>query len=119
MKVKIKKGDTVEVIAGNYKGHRGQVQQVIRKKRPNGTHDPNRVYVIVAGANIIVKHQGRSPGVRTQTGRIEMEAPIHISNVALVGTSGEPTRVGYRYEGDEKTRFDRKSGEPLPVPDNS
>lgn len=119
MKVKIRKGDLVEVIAGNDKGHRGEVQSVIRKKNKKGRHDPNRVYVIVAGANIVTKHQRRSPTVRTQTGRIELEAPLHISNVALVGTDSEPTRAGFRFEGEDKVRFDRRSGELLPTASSS
>jgi large subunit ribosomal protein L24 len=116
MKQKITKGDTVEVIAGNDKGHRGQVQRVILKKRTDGTYDPNKVYVVVAGANMITKHQRRSPSVRTQTGRIEREAPIHVSNVMLVGTDGKPTRAGYQMEGEEKVRIDRRSSDPLPKP---
>ncbi len=119
MNIKIKKGDLVEVIAGNDKGQRGEVQSVIRKKGKNGRYDPNRVYVIVAGANYVMKHQRRSPTVRTQTGRIELEAPIHISNVALVGTNDEPTRVGYRFEGEDKIRFDRRTGEALSTPADS
>lgn len=111
MKVKIHKGDTVEVIAGNDKGHRGEVQRVIRKKNKDGSYDPNRTYVIVAGANLVVKHQRSTGRVRTQTGRIEMEAPIHISNVALVGKDGKPTRAGYEVaKNGEKTRVDRRTG---------
>ena len=117
MKVKIVKGDTVEVIAGNDKGHRGEVQEVIRKKNQDGTYNPNEVYVIVAGANLITKHQRRTPNVRTQTGRIEREAPIHISNVMLVGTDGKVTRVGTQVANDgEKSRLDRRTGDPLPKP---
>lgn len=116
MSVKIRKGDLVEVIAGNDKGHQGEVQSVIRKKDKKGRHDPNRVYVVVAGANFVTKHQRRSPTVRTQTGRIELEAPIHISNVALVGANDGPTRAGFRFEGDDKIRFDRRTGAPLPTP---
>lgn len=116
MKTKIKKGDLVEVIAGNDKGHRGEVQSVIRKKGKDGRYDPNRVYVVVTDANFVTKHQRRSPTVRTQTGRIELEAPIHISNVALIGTDDEPTRAGYRFDGEDKVRFDRRSGDPLPPP---
>jgi large subunit ribosomal protein L24 len=120
MKVKISKGDTVEVITGNDKGHRGQVQQVIRKKNKNGDYDPNQVYVIVAGANLVIKHQRARPNVRTQTGRIEREAPIHISNVMLVGADGQPTRAGYEVAGNgEKTRIDRRTGDPLPPPRSS
>ncbi|MBX3054584.1 MAG: 50S ribosomal protein L24 [Caldilineaceae bacterium] len=118
MKVKISRGDEVEVIAGNDKGRRGAVQSVIRKKNKDGSYDPNRVYVIVAGANLVTKHQRATGRVSTQTGRIEMEAPIHISNVALVGTGGA-TRAGYRIEGEDRVRFDRKTGDPLPSPDNS
>ena len=111
MKLKIHKGDTVEVIAGNDKGHRGEVQRVIRKKNEDGRYDPNRTYVIVAGANLVIKHQRPTGRVRTQTGRIEMEAPIHISNVALVGKDGKPARVGYEVaKNGEKTRINRRTG---------
>ena len=114
MNVKISKGDTVEVIAGNDKGHRGEVHEVIRKKNKDGSYDPNRVYVIVAGANLVIKHQRRTPNVRTQAGRIEKEAPIHISNVMLVGTDGRPTRAGYEVAANgEKSRIDRRTGDPL------
>lgn len=117
MSVKIMKGDTVEIIAGDDKGQRGEVQRVIRKKNKDGTYDPNNVYVMVAGANLMIKHQGRSGRVRTQTGRIEMEAPIHISNVMLVGPNGKPTRVAYEVSGDgEKERMDVRTGEPIPRP---
>lgn len=115
MKMKIVKGDTVEVIAGNDKGHRGAVQRVIRKKKTDGTYDADRVYVIVEGANMVIKHQRRTPNVRTQAGRIEREAPIHISNVMLVGSDGRPTRAGYEVANDgSKSRVDRRSGDPLP-----
>lgn len=119
MKVKISSGDEVEVLTGNDKGRRGIVQSVIRKKNKDGNYDPNRVYVIVTGANMAIKHQRATGRVRTQTGRIEMEVPLHISNVALVGSGGGPTRAGYRIEGEDRVRFDRKSGDPLPKPDNS
>jgi large subunit ribosomal protein L24 len=114
MGIKISKGDTVEIIAGDDKGHRGEVTQVIRKKNKDGSYDPNRVYVIVAGANMVVKHQRRTPNVRTQAGRIEKEAPIHISNVMLVGSDGRPTRAGYEVASNgEKSRIDRRTGDPL------
>lgn len=114
MSLKITKGDTVEVVAGDDKGHRGEVQQVIRKKNKDGSYDPNRVYVIVAGANLVTKHQRRTPNVRTQAGRIEMEAPIHISNVMLVGSEGRPTRAGFDVANNgEKTRVDRRTGDAI------
>lgn len=114
MRVKIRKGDTVEVISGNDKGNRGEVQEIIRKKKANGTYDPDRVFVLVAGLNMVTKHQGASGRVRTQTGRIEMEAPIHISNVALIGSDGKPSRAGFEVAANgEKTRIDRRSGDSL------
>lgn len=117
MKVKIQVGDTVEIVAGEDKGERGEVQQIIRKKDKSGKPDPNRVYVMVAGANIVIKHQGRTGQVQTQTGRIEKEAPIHISNVALVGTDGRPTRAGYEVATNgDKSRMDRRTSQPLPTP---
>jgi large subunit ribosomal protein L24 len=114
MGLKINKGDTVMVIAGDDKGHQGEVHRVIRKKNKDGSYDPNRVFVIVAGANLVTKHQRRTPNVRTQAGRIEKEAPIHISNVALIGTDGRPTRAGYEVANNgEKSRIDRRTGDPL------
>ena len=115
MKVKINKGDTVEIIAGNDKGHRGVVQQVIRRKNTDGTYDPNRVFVLVEGANLVVRHQRRTPNVRTQAGRIEKQAPIHISNVMVVAPDGRPTRIGYEMATNgEKSRIARGTGDPLP-----
>ena len=117
MKVKIHKGDTVEVVSGNDKGHRGEVHRVIRKKNKDGTYNPDRVYVIVEGANLVIRHQRPTGRVGTQTGRIEKEAPIHISNVMLVGSGGKPTRVSYEVANDgSKERVERKSGAALPAP---
>lgn len=111
-KLKIKKGDQVEVIAGNNKGERGEVKSIIRKKDKFGNYDPNRVYVIVGGVNMIKKHQRRTGDVRTQVGIIEREGPIHISNVMLVTpTAGQPSRVQIREEGGEKVRFSAKYDE--------
>lgn len=115
MNLKIKKGDTVEVIAGEDKGHRGQVQSVLRRKNKDGSYDPDKVYVLVAGANLAIKHQRSTGRVRTQTGRIEREMPIHISNVMLVGKDGTATRVHYEVDaGGEKTRVEVGSGVALP-----
>jgi len=75
------------------------------------------VYVIVARINIAVKHQRPTGRVRTQTGRIEKELPLHISNVMLIGSENKPTRAGYEVAADgAKARIDRRSGEPLPKP---
>lgn len=100
---KIKKGDTVMVMAGESKGVRGQVQRIDAKD--------NRV--VVAGANVVKKHQkpvqaGRG---RTQTGIIEFEAAISLANVMLVCPKcNEPTRVGYRVEDAAKVRVCKKCG---------
>ncbi len=111
-KLKIKKGDLVEVIAGNNKGERGEVKSIIRKKDKFGNYDPNRVYVIVGGVNMIKKHQRRTGDVRTQVGIIEREGPIHISNVMLVAPNADsPTRVQRRVEGSERVRYSARFDE--------
>lgn len=105
-KLKIKKGDLVEVIAGNSQGERGEVKSIIRKKDKFGNYDPDRVYVIVGGVNMIKKHQRRTGDVNTQVGIIEREGPLHISNVMLVApNAGKPTRTQIREEGGSKVRY--------------
>ncbi len=100
---KIRKGDTVEVLAGNDRGKRGQVHSVQPK---DGTG-------IVSGIHLIKKHQRRTGDVRTQAGIIEREGPIQLSNVALVCKNcGKPTRVGFKeFEDGTKTRICTKCGE--------
>lgn len=101
---RIKKGDTVIVIAGENKGTQGTVQRV----------DVKTQRVVVTGVNIAKKAQRpvRAGRGQTQTGIIEFEAPIHISNVMLVDPkSSEPTRVGYTVDASgAKRRVTRKSG---------
>ena len=89
---KIKKGDTVKVITGKYKGTEGKVISVKEGK------------VIVEGVNIVKKHQ--KPSQANQTGGIvEVEAPIHVSNVMFVDpTTGKATRTGFKVENGEKVR---------------
>lgn len=101
----IKKGDTVEVISGNDVGFRGTVQRVLPKKDR----------VVVAGVNIVKKHQrpvraGRS---EVQAGVIEFEAPIDVSNVMLVcSRCDERTRVGFaEHEDGSKVRVCKRCGE--------
>lgn len=104
--MKIKVGDNVEVISGNDRGFTGRVRIVL----------PGRNRVIVEGINIVRKHQrpvpGRSGGGRTEGGIIELEAPIHVSNVMLICPScDQGSRVGYQIlEGGEKARVCRKCG---------
>ena len=101
-KLKIKTGDTVKVIAGDHKGSEGTVQKVLIAKNK----------AIVEGVNMIKKHMKPS-AQNPQGGIIEKEAPIHISNLSLLTSKGETTRVGYRTEGDKKVRFSKKSNEVL------
>lgn len=100
MKLKIKKGDKVEVIAGANKGKQGIVSQIIKEK--------NRA--VVEGVNIVKRHT--KPANNNPGGIVEMSAPLHISNLALLDPkSGKPTRVGYEIIKDEKVRVSKKSGE--------
>ncbi len=105
VKLKIKRGDRVIVLTGKDKGKQGEVERVIKGDRP-GDHR-----VVVAGVNRIKRHTKQTQ--TTQGGIIEREAPIHISNVALVDPKEDaPTRVGYSYlEEGQKVRFARRSGE--------
>lgn len=108
---KIKSGDTIQVISGNEIGMRGEVERVIRgwhvtNKNVRLKRDPNSDKVVVRGVNIRKKHQRRTGQTRTQTGIIEIEAPLHISNVMLVCPNcDEPSRIGFTFEGDRKVRF--------------
>ncbi len=88
---RIKKGDTVEVIRGNYRRMRGSVHRVL----------PDKNQVIVSGINIIKRHTKPTGRVRTQAGIIEREAPLHTSNLALVCPHcNQPTKVAYRLLAD-------------------
>lgn len=88
---RIKKGDTIEVIRGDYQGMRGSVHRVLSD---NGQ-------VIVSGINIIKRHTKPTGRVRTQAGIIEREAPLHISNVALVCPHcNQRSKVAYQVRPD-------------------
>lgn len=105
---KIVTGDEVIVIAGRNKGERGTVRQYIA--------ETDRV--VIEGINIVKKHRRQQQGQTAQGGIIEVEAPIHVSNVMLIepGTE-EPTRVGIRRNDDGKNeRFAKKSGNTIPSP---
>jgi large subunit ribosomal protein L24 len=123
---RIKKGDTVEVIAGRDAADarregrqlRGTVHRVLRGYKIDRTQrkvgrDPDKDRVVVQGVNLIIKHQRRTGDVRTQFGRIELEAPIHISNVMLVCPSCKKgTRVGIRVlEDGAKARYCKRCDE--------
>lgn len=99
---RIKKGDTIEVIAGKDLGERGEVMSVLNRA--------NRV--VVAGANLAKKHEkAKQVGNRQIPAQIvEFNAPLHLSNVMLVCPKcDKATRVGYRFQDDSrKTRFCKK-----------
>ena len=99
-KLKIKSGDTVKVIAGDHKGVEGKILKVLKDKSK----------VIVEGVNMVKKHM-KPDAQNPQGGIVEKEAAIQISNLSLLTSKGETTRVGYRIEGDKKVRFAKKSNE--------
>ncbi|MCH5220671.1 MAG: 50S ribosomal protein L24 [Muribaculaceae bacterium] len=102
-KLHIKKGDTVKVIAGDDRGKEGRVLSVEASK--------NRA--IVEGVNIVTK--ATKPNAQhPQGGLIKKEAPINVSNIALVDPkTGKPTRVGYKIEDGKKIRYSKKSGQEI------
>lgn len=101
---KIKRNDQVLVIAGKDKGKRGRVLRVIT--------DKNRV--LVEGVGMIKKHVKPNPQRNIAGGILEQEAPIHISNVMLLDSEGQVTRVGYRIDGDKKIRVARTNNTDIP-----
>lgn len=119
---KIKRGDTVEVIAGNDRGLRGTVRRVLParegKYKGRGRRSVFQDRVVVSGVNLVKKHQrpvSPSGAPRTQTGIIEFEAPIHISNVMLVCPNcSQKARVGFRLlDGGKKIRYCKKCEEAI------
>jgi large subunit ribosomal protein L24 len=109
MALKIRRDDTVRVIAGKDKGKTGRVLRV----------DPKHQRVYVEGANIVKRHTRPRTLRDTQRsqeigGIVEKEGPIHISNVMLVDPgSGEPTRVGVQRDGERRVRIAKRSGKEI------
>ncbi len=103
IKLKIKTGDIVRVIAGDHKGSEGKIVKVDREKNK----------AIVEGVNMVSKHtkpSAKSP----QGGIVKKEAPIHISNLSLIDPkTKEATKTGSKIEGDKKVRFAKKSNQVL------
>ena len=97
--LKIKKGDTVKVLAGKAKDKEGKVIAV----------DPKKNTVLVEGVNMITKHTKPSMA-NQQGGIIHQEGPIDISNVMYVH-KGKATRVGFKMDGDKKVRFAKSTGD--------
>jgi large subunit ribosomal protein L24 len=104
--MKVKKGDTVLVIAGKDKGAKGKVIASL----------PTQDRVIVEGVNRVKKHtrvSSNARGARTG-GIITQEAAIHVSNVMVIDSDGKPTRVGYRKdENGRNVRISRRSGKDI------
>ncbi len=102
--MKIRKGDTVMVMIGKDQTKQGRVERVLQKQ--------NRV--VIEGINLITRHVKAAQGVR-QGGRIQQEAPIHVSDVMLVcNRCGQPVRVGYRkLDNGSKVRVCHKCKETI------
>ena len=98
LKLKIKKGDQVIVLSGDDKGKTGEVVRAM----------PKEGKVVVQGINLVKRHT--KPSQASAGGIITKEAPIHVSNVALV-KDGKPTKVGYKTVDGKKVRVARKSGD--------
>ena len=102
-KIKIKKEDTVKVIAGRDKGKTGRVLQV----------DAAQGKVLVEGVSMVKRHTRPNPSRQIKGGIAERESPIAISNVMVMTAGGVATRVGYRVEGNHTVRVAKKGGETL------
>lgn len=102
MASKIKKGDKVVVLTGRSKGQTGEVLKVI----------PKEDRAIVQGVNMVKRHQ--RPTQVSEGGIIEKEAPIHLSNIAMIDPKDDkPTRVGFKDVDGKKVRVAKRSGEAL------
>jgi large subunit ribosomal protein L24 len=100
--MKIKKGDTVEVVAGKDSGKRGRVLVV----------DRDRERLVIEGVNMIKRHTRPNPQKNVKGGIVEREAPIHVSNVMILSPdSGQRSRIGYRILDDgRKVRVAKVDG---------
>ncbi|MET4103841.1 large subunit ribosomal protein L24 [Roseovarius sp. MBR-78] len=101
MAAKLKKGDTVVVLAGKDKGQKGTILSV----------DPKAGKAVVEGVNMAIRHTRQSQS--TQGGRIPKAMPIDLSNLAMLDKNGKPTRVGFKIEGDKKVRFAKTTGDAI------
>ncbi|CAJ1508669.1 MULTISPECIES: 50S ribosomal protein L24 [Mycobacteriaceae] len=105
--MKVHKGDTVLIIAGKDKGAKGKVLQAF----------PTRNRVLVQGVNRIKKHVANSANQAgaSSGGIVTQEAPIHVSNVMVVDSDGQPTRIGYRVDAEsgKKVRVSKRNGKDI------
>ena len=103
MKIHIKKGDIVKVIAGDSKGSQGKVLMV----------DVEKYRAMVEGVNLVSKHT-KANAKNPNGGIVKKEAPIHISNLMVVDAQGNATRIGRRKnENGKLVRYSKKSGEEI------
>lgn len=101
--MKLRVGDTVQVIAGSDKGKTGEVIQILRKENK----------VLVEGVNMVTKHIKPSQA-DPEGGIVTREAPIHASNVAYYDSKAKaPVKLGYQVEDGEKIRINKKTGKAL------
>ncbi len=99
MAAKIRKGDRVIVLSGRDKGRAGEVFEV----------RPAEGRALVRGVNMVKRHQKQSQN--QEGGIISKESPVHLSNIAIVGKDGKPTRVGFKIQADgTKVRVAKRSG---------
>ena len=102
--LKIKKGDQVVVLSGKDKGKDGVVERAL----------PSEGKVVVQGVNTAKRHR-KSRSATDAGGIIDIDMPIHVSNVAVISpTDGKPTRVGYKIVDGKKVRICRRTGAELP-----
>jgi large subunit ribosomal protein L24 len=102
VKTKLKRDDTVKILTGKDKGKTGKILRIDRSQ--------GRVYI--QGLNM-VKKAVRPKSQQEKGGIIEVEAPVALSNVAVVTKNGEVTRIGYKVEKGRKIRIAKKTGEEL------
>ncbi len=103
VKTKLKKDDTVKVIAGKDKGKTGRVLQIDRAKGR----------LLIEGVGMVKRHTRPNPSRQIKGGIAERESSIAISNVMIVTSGGIATRLGYRMDGERRVRVARKGGEIL------
>ncbi|MFN3275894.1 MAG: 50S ribosomal protein L24 [Paracoccus sp. (in: a-proteobacteria)] len=99
MAAKLKKGDTVVVLAGKDKGKQGEIASVMPKDNK----------AIVEGVNVAIRHTKQSQN--SQGGRVPKAMPIDLSNLSLLDKNGKATRVGFREEDGKKVRFAKTTGD--------
>lgn len=101
MAAKLRKGDSVIVLAGKDKGQKGTIASV----------DPKSGKAIVDGVNMAVRHTKQSQ--TSQGGRVPKAMPINLSNLAIVDANGKATRVGFRMDGETKIRYAKTTGDAI------